>query len=333
MVDHDPAVRHGGDLAAAVARYGTGPEGWLDLSTGINPHPYPMPELPAEVWTRLPQADAEAELLEAAAGYYGVDGAAHIVAAPGTQALIQWLARLQHRADVAVVGPTYGEHAAQWRLAGHRVSEISDPEEGADAAVLIIVNPNNPDGRIIPRDAMLDLADRRAARGGLLIVDEAFADVAPEASISDAAGRPGLIILRSFGKFFGLPGLRLGFALAPLPFARRIRIALGAWAVSGPALEVGAQAMADIGWIEGMRVRLAEEAAQFDEMLAAADLSIAGGTHLFRLVATEHASELFAHLARRHVLTRPFDYCPNWLRLGLPKGGRHLGRLAEALSG
>ncbi len=333
MVDHDPAVRHGGDLAAAIARYGTGPEGWLDLSTGINPHPYPMPELPPEVWTRLPQADAEAALLDAAAGYYGVDGAAHIVAAPGTQALIQWLARLQHPADVAVVGPTYGEHAAQWRLAGHRVREVTDPEEGADASVLILVNPNNPDGRIIPRDAMLDLADRRAARGGLLIVDEAFADVMPEASISDAAGRPGLIILRSFGKFFGLPGLRLGFALAPLPFARRIRAALGTWAVSGPALAVGTRALADTGWIQGMRARLAEEAAQLDEMLKAANLSIAGGTNLFRLVATEDASGLFVHLARRHVLTRPFDYRSNWLRIGIPTGGRHRRRLADALSG
>lgn len=329
MVAEPP--RHGGDLAAAIATYDGRRGDWLDLSTGINPHAYPIPALPPEAWTHLPQGDAEAALRGAAAGCYGVPDPACIVPAPGTQALIQWLARLTAPGTVAVVGPTYGEHAAQWRLAGHTVREVAEAGDHAQAAVLIVVNPNNPDGRIVPRRDLLAIADRRAAHGRLTIVDEAFADVAPHASIADAAGLPGLVILRSFGKVFGLAGLRLGFALAsPVP-AQRLREALGPWPVSGPALAIGALALADTGWIAAMRTQLATEAAQLDAVLAAAGLTVVGGTPLFRLIATAEAPAIYARLARRHILTRPFDYRPDWLRLGLPGDTGRLGRLAEGL--
>ena len=88
-------MKHGGDLTEAMAHYGGTPDMWLDLSTGINPWPWPMPPaLPARVWRRLPSRADEDALLEAAREAYVVPAGVEIVAAPGTQALIQWLPHL-----------------------------------------------------------------------------------------------------------------------------------------------------------------------------------------------------------------------------------------------
>ena len=135
--------------------------------------------------------------------------------APGSQAIIQCLPRLLTPTRVAVITPTYREHVTCWSAAAHHVLEVRGPEEIAeDTGVVVIADPNNPDGRLFNPELLLGLGGKR-----LLIVDEAFADVVPEHQPCLQAGRPNLIILRSFGKFFGLAGMRLGFALtgrAPL---------------------------------------------------------------------------------------------------------------------
>jgi cobalamin biosynthetic protein CobC len=208
-------VPHGGDLAAAEARWGRPTEGWLDLSTGINPVPYPIPAIDPAAWQRLPQHDRLGRLLETARACYAAPADAPIVAAPGTQSLIQLLPRLRPGARVAILGPTYGEHAACWAAEGAAVATLGSLDEIAAAEVVVLVNPNNPDGRIIESERLMALAERLAARGGLLVVDEAFAEVTPWASVAAETGRPGLLILRSFGKFFGLAGIRLGFAFGP----------------------------------------------------------------------------------------------------------------------
>ncbi|MDJ0950293.1 MAG: threonine-phosphate decarboxylase CobD [Alphaproteobacteria bacterium] len=324
-------LRHGGDLAAASERFGRPAEGWLDLSTGINPNPYPLPKLDAAAWTRLPQADAEDRLLAAARAAYGAADRAAIVAAPGTQALIQWLPRLKAAGRVAVIGPTYGEHAAAWQAAGHAVAEISDLGGGGAADVCVVVNPNNPDGRVLEPDALLALAERLAAQGGLLVVDEAFADVLPEVSLAPHTGAPGLIILRSFGKFFGLPGLRLGFALGPANLIESLRQALGPWAVSSAALEVGAQALLDRDWTERTRIKINDLSLKTDFLLEEFLCPVVGSAGLYRLVETARAPALYDHLGRRGILTRPFDEQPAWLRIGLPEDEAALARLAAAL--
>ncbi|NNG04622.1 MAG: threonine-phosphate decarboxylase, partial [Inquilinus sp.] len=285
----DRSIFHGGDLAWAERRFGRPAAGWVDLSTGINPWPYPLPTLPAEAWARLPDAAALGALEAAAAGCYGAPSPEHIAAAPGTQALIRLLPRLRPPGRVAVVGPTYAEHAAGWRDAGHRVVDAADPLDAEAAAadpvaaatgtdIVVVTNPNNPDGRTHAPEALLAAAEALAARGRLLLVDEAFADVAPEVSLAPHCGRPGLVVLRSFGKFFGLAGLRLGFALAEPALAATIRAALGPWPVAGPAIAVARTALADRAWIAGTRARLAEAAAELRATLAAAGLAIVGGT-------------------------------------------------------
>ncbi|MDB5411554.1 MAG: cobC, partial [Rhodospirillales bacterium] len=219
-----PTEPHGGDLAAAEARFGR--RDFLDLSTGINPVPYPVGVVPEACWFRLPGSDAT--LRRAAAAHYGVRDIECIVSAAGSQALIQLLPRLLPAGSVSVIGPTYGELSRCWRDAGRPVTVIAGIDAvPPDGRIVVLANPNNPDGRVIAPDRLLALAETLARRGGMLIVDEAFADCDPSASVSPAAGAPGLLVLRSFGKFFGLAGVRLGFALAQPGLAEDFRSALG----------------------------------------------------------------------------------------------------------
>ncbi len=322
---------HGGDLAGAEARFGRPAEGWLDLSTGVNPYPYPLPPLDESLWLRLPDMRAQRALIEAACRCYGVPDPGMLAAAPGSQALIQWLPRLISPSRVTVVGPTYGEHAVSWRAAGHEVEEGGSDRVAADSRVVVVVNPNNPDGHRYDPDGLLELASALHAADGLLVVDEAFADVDPDLSLAGRV-RPGLVVLRSFGKFFGLAGLRLGFAVADPETAAALRTALGPWPVSGPAAVIGARALGDDGWVGTMRRRLQAEAVALDEVLAEARLQPAGGTALFRLVVAPRAWALYEHLAGRGILVRPFAENPRWLRFGLPAGTAARERLRRALA-
>ncbi len=329
---------HGGNLAAAATVFGRPRGDWLDLSTGITPRPYPLPPLPAEAWTRLPEPADLARLLDAARGGYAVADAAAVVAAPGTQALIQWLPRLRGPGRVAVVGPTYGEHGRAWAAVGHTVRDplTLDTVETEAAAgrldVAVVVNPNNPDGRRHDPDRLRALAARLTSGGGWLVVDEAFADVTPELSLCPHAGATGLLILRSPGKFHGLAGLRLGLCAGDAAVVEALRAALGPWAVSGPALVVGTAALADLAWATAARRWLKAQAAALDGVLTAAGLTVAGGTSLFRLVETPDAAAVFTRLCHAGILSRPFAYAPTWLRLGLPEDTAGLDRLAAALA-
>ncbi|WP_181706155.1 threonine-phosphate decarboxylase CobD [Chthonobacter rhizosphaerae] len=326
-------LTHGGNLESAMALYGDAPRPWIDLSTGINPVPYPVGDLPADCWTRLPSRAAEEALAAAAAKAYGVSSAGMVAAAPGTQALIQLLPRLRPARRVAVLGPTYGEHALAWAAAGAEVRTVASLDGVADADVVVVVNPNNPDGRVLAAADLRAAAADLGRSGGLLVVDEAFADGLDGVSLApdlDALGAA--LVLRSFGKTYGLAGVRLGFALAPAPEAARIRAALGPWAVPGPALAIGVRALADRAWLDAAMARLRRDADRLDGLLAAAGLRPAGGTPLFRLAETADAGAWFDRLARAGILTRPFDYAPRWLRFGLPGDAAAWARLERALA-
>ena len=321
---------HGGDLAAAAARFGWPAEGWLDLSTGINPYAYPLPAISPEAWHRLPDAKAEHALIAAACCCYGVARPSHVVAGPGSQALIQWLPYLVPVSRVTIVGLTYGEHAAAWSAAGHHVDVRENEQVDPGSRVVVVVNPNNPEGRRLDPDGLVALGSGLTRRGGLVVVDEAFADVSPDISLADRVG-PGVVVLRSFGKFFGLAGVRIGFAICTPPLAGELRRAVGPWAVSGPAIAVATAALNDEGWIAQMRLRLSIEASALDSVLAEAGLMVTGGTDLFRLVTAPRAWALYEYLGSRGILTRPFASAPRLLRFGLPGGAEALERLRCAL--
>jgi cobalamin biosynthesis protein CobC len=324
-------LHHGGDLTFARSMFPDAPEPLIDLSTGINPISYPLPFLPPDLFARLPEPLALESLCQTAGRAYAAASTARVVAAPGAQMLLPLVATLVPAGQAAVLGPTYSEHARAAALAGHAVSETSDIARLADADLAIVVNPNNPDGRIVPARALHLLADTLAARGGLLVVDEAFMDVGPaDASLVARAGE-GLVVLRSFGKFFGLAGLRLGFAIAAPKHAARLQAQLGPWPVAGPAIAIASVALADTVWIETTRRALASAAQRLDKLLAEAGLDIVGGTALYRLVRTNRAGFVFEHLGHAGIVVRRFTRASTWLRFGLPGPESAWQRLAVAL--
>ena len=290
-----------------------------------------MPPLSPDLFARLPEPAAHDRLAAVAAAAYGAPSRDHVVAAPGAQILLALVAALVPPGRAAVLGPTYSEFSRAAALAGHGVVEVGDIRRLRDADFAVLANPNNPDGRVFTKLELLDLADARR-RGGLLVVDEAFMEVGPAgASLgSEVAGRD-IVVLRSFGKFFGLAGLRLGFALAKPEIAARLAALLGPWAVSGPAIAVGQTALADAAWIHTMRKRLEGEAGRLDAVLAGAGIEISGGTSLFRLVRTSEAEILFQRLGRAGILVRRFPEHAMWLRIGLPGNETSWDRLRAAL--
>jgi len=326
-----PIVAHGGRLDAARRLYPDAPQPWIDLSTGVNPRAYPLPSLADDVFTRLPDDDAFAALESAARAAYGAPLGVEIVAGGGAQAFIQMLPRVFPAKLVGILGFTYAEHAACWAATGARVERVETLDAFAKADVGVIVNPNNPDGRIVSPDEILSAAKQMAQRGGLLVVDESFMDFTPEHSVARFAHDGSLLVLRSFGKAYGLPGLRLGFALCSRPRAAALRGALGPWAVSGPALAIGARALADDDWRRSATETCVREAARLDALLRQSGFQILGGTTLFRLTAHPQAPRWFAHLAESGILTRNFAERPDWIRFGLPRSGAAWVRLAAAL--
>ena len=291
---------HGGGIDAAAARYGGSRADWLDLSTGINPRPYPVPPLPADAWTALPDRAAMAALEQAARRFWRVPDGAAVLATHGASAPIARIPALATAGRVRIPQPTYNEHALSFRAAGWTVTE----DGPADA--MVVVHPNNPDGRLHP------LPD-----APLTVIDESFGDIAPDTSHITHAARAGTLVLKSFGKFWGLAGLRLGFVIGDPALVERLRAMTGPWSVSGPALAIGAAALSDMAWAEATRARLAADAARLD---AVTGWPVAGGTTLFRLYDVGDAAAMQDRLARHHIWTRIFPWSGRLIRLGLPDG-------------
>lgn len=324
---------HGGDLAAVRATFPNAPSPWIDLSTGINPWPYPIGEVSPDSWRRLPSRSDERVLCEAAAAYFGAPSPDHVVVAPGSQAIIQWLPRLRAPGRVAVVSPTYGEHARTWLRAGHRVAEVRAGNDlAANVNVLVVTRPNNPDGAIAPLAWLMSCAAQLEQRGGWLVVDEAFADPSGPSEIAAVVDRPNIVVLRSFGKFFGLAGIRIGFALTAGEIGDRLREALGPWCTSGPAIDIATRAYRDSTWIAHSRGRLERAAERLDQTANSNGLRLVGGTALFRLYQAANAHARIAALARAGIHVRRFAAHPDWLRIGLPGDARAWQRFSGALS-
>ena len=319
-----PGIPHGGRLLEARRNYPDAPAPFIDLSTGINPVPYPFDPPTPETWQRLPEPETLRKLERAAATAYRAPDPAMVVAAPGTQALIQLLPLLFPRPAIAILGPTYAEHAATWQAAGTRVEQVTQLAPPA----FVLCNPNNPDGARHDPAALATAATTK----DLLIVDESFADFEPGLSLAPFLPLPRTIILRSFGKTYGLAGLRLGFALAEPTLAARIRQALGPWAISGPALAIGIQALTDHDYLEQEKRQTQAAAARLDLLLEAHGLRVLGGTTLFRLAASPDAPIIAERLAQAGLLVRTFPSHPTWLRFGLPPNEQAWSRLAKALT-
>jgi len=311
---------HGGGVDAAAARFGGTRAQWLDLSTGINPLPFAPGDVPMPSWADLPDRAAQDALVQAAREFWSVPDAAAVLAVPGASAAIAQIPWLTRPESVDIPGPTYNEHAAAFADAGWR---IADGQDGGTAPTASVhVHPNNPDGR---------LWRAHDIHGALRVIDESFCDVMPERSLMSQATAPGTLILKSFGKFWGLAGLRLGFVIGDPLYVDTLARRLGPWPVSGPALHIGAAALRDTGWANATRDRLERDADRLDTIMTTANAQMIGGTTLFRLYDVESAVDWQVRLARHRVWTRVFPYNPRWLRLGLP-GPSGWEQLAKALA-
>lgn len=321
-------LEHGGNLRDAVIRFGRPFEEWLDLSTGINPDFYPVPSLAANSWHRLPQPDPA--LAIAAQNYYN---APRMLPVAGTQAAIQALPRLRAKSQVAVAAPAYAEHAYHWAQAGHDMREVAYPELGnaiARCDVMVVCNPNNPTGATVAPALLLQWSEQLAARGGWLVVDEAFGDTAPHMSVAAWTDRPGLIVLRSVGKFFGLAGVRLGFVAADRHFLTALADALGPWTVSGPAQEIGCAALNDRAWQSAMRDQLLTHGDRLHSLLAGCGIQ-ASGSALFQWWPEPRAERFWEFMAGQGIWVRLFTRGAGGIRIGLPPDETGWQRLQCAL--
>jgi cobalamin biosynthetic protein CobC len=326
-------AHHGGRLCVARSLFPDVPQPWIDLSTGINPHSYPAPRASARERNRLPEPTELARLEEVAAAAFNVADPARVVATGGTENALRLLPYVLKLTHAVIAIPTYGSHADAWQRAAAEVRTVADSELLMSAAAntaMTVVNPNNPDGRLLARDQLLALHEQV----GALIVDEAFGDLEPQHCVSDVAGSdaaPHIIVLRSFGKFYGLAGVRLGFVIASPAIATRLRQLLGDWPVSVDALRAGLAAYADNDWAHRMRARLSKAAQRMDQLLVSGGMEIVGGTSLYRLVRASNARARFSQLISHGVLVRPFDYNATLLRFGLPGSRDDWRRLTRAL--
>ncbi|QJI32627.1 threonine-phosphate decarboxylase [Pseudomonas sp. ADAK18] len=321
-------LEHGGRLRKAALQYGVPEADWLDLSSGLAPWPWPIPEIPLRAWARLPETDDGLE--QAACEYYG---ATQVLPVPGSQAAIQLLPRLRRAGKVGVLSPCYAEHAEAWRRAGYIVREVLEQEvdfflDSLD--VLVVVNPNNPTGLSLPPQRLLDWHARLAERGGWLVVDEAFMDNTPQLSLASQADQVGLVVLRSFGKFFGLAGVRLGFVLAERRLLKLLAEQVGPWAVSGPTRVLGQVCLRDSAGHVQQRLRCEEASRRLCELLQRFDLQPQGGCDLFQWLITERAEHLHEFMAQRGILLRLFVHDSS-LRFGLPGTDADWLRLEHAL--
>lgn len=330
------ALVHGGRLRQAASATGIGLERWLDLSTGISPWAYPVTALPEACWQRLPEDDDG--LIPVARRWAGAGEASGCVAVAGSQAAIEVLPRLRPPGHVAVVEPGYAEHAWCWQKAGHQVHRLcaADMDAGLQCTqplfdVVVWLQPNNPTGEYLPVATLQRWQRQLAARGGWLVVDEAFVDSSAAPSLIAQCDEPGLVLMRSVGKFFGLAGIRGGFVFAERALCGLLSDSLGPWSVSGPARTLMKRALADAGWQERQRARLKHASLQLQGVLERSGFTASMGTELFRYVPCSDAASLYQHLLQQAILVRLFEQ-PLALRFGLPANSQQLERLADALA-
>ena len=316
-------LEHGGNLQEAARRFGRPVQQWLDLSTGINPHYYPVPHFSEQAWHRLPEKMPA--LSAAAQAFYG---APEMLAVAGTQAAIQALPRLRLQkngiARVVVAAPSYAEHAHQWRQHGHLVHECAYDALAAHIAtadVVVVCNPNNPTGETVDAETLLGWAAQLAGRGGWLIVDEAFGDTVSDLSVASSTGQAGLIVLRSVGKFFGLAGVRVGFVAGQHGLLQQLENMLGPWAISGPAQQITCAALQDVTWQTATRQHLLKQGDRLQNMLLEHGYT-STGTALFQwcsdAVLQGETERLWLHLAERGIWVRLFRQAARGCRFGLP---------------
>lgn len=260
---------HGGDVYAASRELGCGVERIVDFSASINPLG-PSPR----VWRALSHAHEALkhypdptclDLRTALASLWGCS-VGHIIVGNGSTELIHLLPTSLGLRHLLIVGPTFSEYAASMVRMKRRITTVyaerregyrppieriasllgrKPPRHGGIDSV-VLCNPNSPTGQACDAAAVMRLARMAQRRKVLFIVDEAFVDYCPERSVLPLSSNvPNVIVLRSLTKFFGLPGLRVGYAVAARSLVERMERHLPPWSVNALGQLAGLAALRD----------------------------------------------------------------------------------------
>lgn len=311
---------HGGDLDRAVMEFGGKKSEWIDLSTGINPNFYPVDSIENIDIHTLPSKDDIKNLIDVARKFYYTNGFLNVLS--GAQAAINLLPYLFPSGDVSIIEPTYNEYKQTFLNTNWKVNIVHNLKKMEGSTIAIICNPNNPDGKIFYQDDLIKLSKKV----DLLVIDESFMDLYPSLSMSNIINKntKNIIILKSFGKFFGLAGVRLGFIISGKDISEKIENLIGPWQVSNPAIIAGTQALKDDVWIKNNIQKLKKYAYKLDILANQLNWRLIGGTYLYRLYETDSSIETQKKLAQKKIWSRIFSYSNNWIRLGIPSEKKFL---------
>lgn len=258
---------HGGNIADAVNRYGIRERDIVDFSSNISPLG-PSSAAIRSAKKALAYGDrypdqSLSELRRTIARYFGIKPE-HIVCGNGSTALIHLVPQIYRPKRVLIPVPTFTEYAAAALKAGAEVVPYQlkekdgfrvDPIEmafafkGIDMAFLC--NPNNPTGRVVQKNEMMEIVQYALQEKVTLVVDEAFMDfVESETIVKDAVQTSHVICIRAFSKFFGMPGLRVGYAVCGEEIASVLNAGSEPWPVNIPAQFAAIAALNDWGHIK-----------------------------------------------------------------------------------
>ena len=326
--------KHGGDLSDAV-RVNRKIKKWIDLSTGINPNAYNDFNIDKTVYSHLPSGNQLAELMSIARGYYNLNQEIKICAYQGAQGVINILPNIVNKNihdTIQILTPTYTEHYRVWNDHGFKIRLVTNIENELDPSIpFVLVNPNNPDGKLFQPKYLEELWERIRKAGGFLILDESFMDGTPDMSFRFDNCRDNVIVIRSFGKFFGLPGLRLGFVYGDNHYINKVSSLVGPWPISSSSLLIARKAMLDTVWISATITDLKMKSTALSNFLHDQKLKTVGDCYFFKTIELDNASQMHKALANHGIWTRIFNYNQKWLRMGLTKNKFEFEYLANTI--
>lgn len=260
-------VEHGGRVYEAARRWGIELHQVLDFSANINPLGPPQAVLSAIENSLTPTSlrvypDATAFLSAIVNKHHLMPD--EIVVGSGAASLIFAVIHALSPKRVLILDPAFVEYSRASAAVNAQITTALLTEERGftpdfaslvrtikerQVDLVILNSPHNPTGALYPRDALLSLIDAAEEYNTAVLLDEAFIDYTPQASlVSHAATKPHLIVLRSLTKFYAMPGLRIGYAVCNAKVAGRIREQIDPWSVSTVALEAGRAALAEAGF-------------------------------------------------------------------------------------
>ncbi|MCY4045712.1 MAG: aminotransferase class I/II-fold pyridoxal phosphate-dependent enzyme [Cellvibrionales bacterium] len=322
---------HGGDLYWAAERFGRPVDQWIDLSTGVNPNSYPIPDVKAADYQRLPYLSPE--FLASIEGYYGQPG----IPVSGSQQAIDLLPGMLKKLPVLLPEVGYKGYEKIFRQADFYCQHYPSLDKASamiaimDAITLnpnqhvVIINPNNPTGLIFTPEELLEFA-KLLAPDAMLIVDEAFMDVTPEGSMLNDRLLLNVLVFRSFGKFFGLAGLRLGVVFTSnTALINRLDSTLDPWRINGLAQAVATKAYSDNTWQSAAREQLATQKTKHQAKLLTlvnqtqGRLLVRQGLFSAIIMPASMAQHAWQALALKGILTRqvPVSSEKTILRIGI----------------